>query len=45
MVMIITKATHSKVWKTLSYALQAADSSIGGPVAIHLEAGEYEETL
>ena len=32
-------------WKTLSYALQAADSSIGGPVTIHLEAGEYQETF
>ena len=32
-------------WKTLSYALQAADSSIGGPVTIHIEAGEYQETF
>ena len=32
-------------WRTLSHALSAADSSVGGPVAIHLESGEYEETL
>lgn len=32
-------------WRTLRHALSAADSSVGGPVVIHVESGEYEETL
>ena len=32
-------------FKTLKHALDAADSSIGGPVTIHVFAGGYEEEL
>ena len=32
-------------WRTIRHALSAVDSSLGGPVVIHIESGEYEETL
>jgi len=40
------KGDHPQApWRTLTYALQAADSSVAGPVVIHMESGEYQETF